>query len=135
MKRRNFGQQRGTQMVEFAIILPVFLLLVLGTIEIVWVMHAKQSMVAVSRSAARNLSISGAVPATITTDAENFLQSIGLPNTVTVTLTDNNCAPVGPVTAQISVPVNDISLTGDPFDIFTDGNDVVAQMQMRKECP
>lgn len=49
--------QKGQAMVEFALVLPVLLILVLGSIDAGWLLYAKISTTAAAREAARAVSV------------------------------------------------------------------------------
>ncbi len=51
--------QKGQAMVEFALVLPVLLILVLGSIDAGWLLYAKISTTAAAREAARAVSVLG----------------------------------------------------------------------------
>jgi len=87
--------RRGAATVEFAIIMPLFLTLALGTVEMGSAINASQNMYAALREGGRlaSMDYKGIVPsgsninAKITSDIKNFLTASGVPGTdVTVTI-------------------------------------------------
>lgn len=55
MKRLNRKDERGQGLVEFALILPILLLLILGMFEYGWLLNAKISVNSAAKEAARTL--------------------------------------------------------------------------------
>jgi len=106
---RSNAKRRGQSVVEFALVLPVLLLLVMGIIEFGRIFMAQQSITNASREGART----GVLPSSTSSDVQNtvtsYMASAGLDDTCTVTMTN-----VGPtvssgsptsVTVQYTLPI------------------------------
>jgi hypothetical protein len=101
MRRNTRNQQtqsgrRGAAMVEFAIIAPIFLALILGTVELGTALKTSNTLASAIRGGGRLASMDweGIVPDGVTTnekvltDIENFLAASGIPvaeTTLTIT--------------------------------------------------
>ena len=113
--------------VELAIVMPVAVLLVLGTIEFGSIFYVRNMMIHAASDAARTLS----VPGVTTAEAEQLALSrlAGLGANFTVMATEQPSAVQGnmEVTVTISVPGSEISLG------LISLNDVVVSVTLRKE--
>ncbi|MFM2096444.1 MAG: hypothetical protein RIS70_3568 [Planctomycetota bacterium] len=96
--RRN---RRGATAVEFAIIVPVFLLLLAGIIEFGQAFRAQHALLNAARRGGRAASLTGSTNAAVTTTVRNDLvSSLGVLSTdVTVTIKLNNNASASLATA------------------------------------
>ena len=132
----------GANAVEFAIVVPVLLLIVLGIIQFGIILFTYNNMVQAAREAARTL----AVQETNATEAQqialNQLGFSGLPFTVTicepVVVTPPHgpaCAPplnpASDVSVMITVPLSEATIV-DILGLFSTG-DLQATVTMRKE--
>jgi len=117
---RQIGRvRRGAAVVEMAVVTPVLLLLLLGTIEFGWLFHVKQSMTTASRVGARTASMAGTTNTEVTTDIDNSMSGMGLSKnkfqyTITITrgTTQNPYEKV-----EIVMPyTNNLSLLGGFFN-------------------
>jgi Flp pilus assembly protein TadG len=57
VSRRRLADERGAALVEFALIFPVFLAVVIGTMSIVWLVGARSAITGAARDGARYASI------------------------------------------------------------------------------
>jgi Flp pilus assembly protein TadG len=71
---------RGQSMVEFALLLPVFLMLVMGVIDIARAYSNLQVITNATREGARLGIIPGTAPATVTAAVNNYLVSGAVAN-------------------------------------------------------
>ncbi len=111
---------RGAAAVEFALIVPVLLLLLLGIVEFGRAYHAQLSVSAAAREAVRVMAIDNDVDAAVST-ARNAAASLVPPvDEDLVVVTPEQCAPGIDVTVVIEYPMvfitgafaPDITLTG-----------------------
>lgn len=121
LRRGLCGDRRGTSAVEFAIIAPVFIALLLGVFELGWALHCNQSVDWAVQTAARQLVANPTMTnAQLTSSVQSILSNLDYdPNAVTVSLTEDpaGASPrLAHVTASyahaINVPfINPVSYT------------------------
>ncbi len=118
---------------EFAIVAPVFFLLVFGMIEYGRMVMVQQVITNASREGARVGVLDGATTAAVTTAVESYLQSAGIQGaTVGVTPSPPSSAGYGaPVTVAVSVSFNQVSWLPSPM--FLGGRVLSATTVMRRE--
>lgn len=127
--RRDWRERgrSGAAAVEFALVLPIFLLLLFGIIQFGSVLFIHNNMVNAAREAVRRMSVDADFDATqAEAYAQNYLSDWSL------TFTFNTVGPPGApdVSMQISVPAADAALVN--FPIAWPGN-LVAEASMRPE--
>jgi Flp pilus assembly protein TadG len=126
-------KRQGVAAVEFAVVAPLFFLLILGMIEFGRMVMVQQVITNGSREGARVAVLDGATTTEVTTAVQDYLTNSAV-NGATVTVTPNppNSAGYGePVTVTVSVPFNQVSWLPSP--IFLGGNTLVASTVMRRE--
>lgn len=107
--RRLIKENRGVVAVEFALFLPVFLLLTFGIIELGAAWYQKQMLVSASREGARLGSLyseSGITAYEVETRVNEYLTDSGFPGTTTVEVTGVDGGTGDPVTVNITAPYN-----------------------------
>jgi Flp pilus assembly protein TadG len=117
MKRRisKSLRRRGTAVVEMAVVLPLLLILTLGTIEYGWMLLCLQEMTGVCEQAGRTAATPTATNAIVNTQIASLmahwnLQSSGY--TTTFSPSDVSTAATGnQVSVTISIPYNNIEIT------------------------
>ncbi len=132
----------GANVVEFAIVAPVVLLIVLGIIQFGMILFTYNNMVQAAREAARTLAVQETTAAEAQQIALNQLGFSGLPFTITACEPDAvpphgpACvAPLDPasdVSVTITVPLSEATLV-DILGLFVSG-DLEATVTMRKEA-
>jgi Flp pilus assembly protein TadG len=128
--RRN---QRGASAVEFAVVAPVFFLLIFGMIEYGRMVMVQQVITNASREGCRRAVIDGSTYNDVQAAVNNYLTSAGIKNT-TLTVNPNppNTATAGsPVTVTVSVPFSQVSWLPSPM--FLGGTQLRATTVMRRE--
>jgi Flp pilus assembly protein TadG len=128
--RRN---RRGAAVVEFAVVAPVFFLLVFGIIEYGRMVMVQQLITNASREGARRAVLDGATTTEVTTVVGNYLASGGI-HGATVTVTPNPPADAGygaPVTVAVGIPFTNVSWL--PTPMFLGNTTLSAQSIMRRE--
>ncbi len=116
-KKRRFGgvdarRQRGTAIVEFAVVLPLLLTLLFGIIEYGYVFMVRQTLQHASREGSRLASMqTSAAPYTNVTDTVATIMSSAGVGSYTATVTQGVCQE----TVTVTVPYSDVSLTGGFF--------------------
>jgi Flp pilus assembly protein TadG len=130
---RNDWRQRsrsGAAAVEFAIVLPIFLMLLFGIIQFGAVLFLHNNMVNAAREAARRMSVDESFDSgQAQTYAQNYLADWNLAFSVTASAPASGSTS-GDILVQISVPAADAALVN--FPIIWPGN-LVAEATMRPE--
>jgi Flp pilus assembly protein TadG len=122
----------GQSIVEFALLLPVFLMLVMGVIDIARAYSAYQVVTNSAREGARLGIIPGVAPAAVTTQVTNFLAASGQAGCA-IQGTNLGTAGVAGSNTQVAVSCNFTTLTGTLIPGWT-GTIVLARtVNMRHE--
>jgi Flp pilus assembly protein TadG len=128
--RRN---RWGAAAVEFAIVAPVFFLLVFGMIEYGRMVMVQQVITNAAREGARVGVLDGATTSNVTTAVSTYLTSAKISGATTdVSPSPPSSAGYGaPVTVTVSVPFNSVSWL--PTPLFLGGKTLSATSVMRRE--
>jgi Flp pilus assembly protein TadG len=128
--RRN---RRAAAAVEFAVVAPVFFLLVFGMIEYGRMVMVQQVITNASREGARAGVLDGATASSVTTTVNNYLTSGSISGaTVTVTPNPPSGAQYGdPVTVTVSIGFDQVSWLPSPM--YLGGRTMTATTVMRRE--
>jgi Flp pilus assembly protein TadG len=112
--RRN---RRAAAAVEFAVVAPVFFLLVFGMIEYGRMVMVYQILTNASREGARAAVLDGATTTNVTTSVNSYLSSALISGaTVTVSPNPPTTAQYGaPVTVTVSIPFSQVSWLPSPM--------------------
>jgi len=105
--RRGTGRRRGQAAVEFALVLPLLLVMLVGIIEFGRAWNEHQVITDAAREAARKAAIfdESITADSITNTAEAALAAAGIdPSTATITLTNWDGPGNTPVTVAIDLP-------------------------------
>jgi Flp pilus assembly protein TadG len=130
--KRNWRQdwqeraRSGAAAVEFAIVLPIFLMILFGIIQFGSVLFLHNNMVNAARETVRRMSVAELDATTAPAYAQNYLSNWSL----TFTVTASEPPATSDVSVQISVPAADAALVN--FPIAWPGN-LVAEASMRPE--
>ncbi|WP_442959772.1 TadE/TadG family type IV pilus assembly protein [Pseudarthrobacter sp.] len=113
--------ERGAAAVEFAILLPVLLMLVLGTIEFGRAYNAQITLTNAARDGVRVMAIAND-PTGAKTAAQNAAASVSttIP-TSDITLTTNTCSTGNQVTLTIKYTLSTITGIAGPFPMTGKG--------------
>lgn len=124
--------RRGVAATEFAIIAPLFLLFVIGIIELGRGLMVQQVLINASRVGARQAITFGATSASVTSSVADYATSVAVPH-VNVSVSPNPAAAAAgtPITVTTSVQYADVSWLPAPW--FLGGATLTARSQMRKE--
>ena len=126
-------QRRAAAAVEFAIVAPVFFLLVFGMIEYGRMVMVQQVITNASREGARKAVLDGATTNEVQTTVDSYLTS-GSITGATTTVSPNpptNAAFGDPVTVSVSIPFSQVSWLPSPM--FLGGKTLNATTVMRRE--
>jgi Flp pilus assembly protein TadG len=126
-------KRSGAAVVEFAVVVPVFFLLVFGMIEYGRLVMVQQVLTNASREGARVGVLDGATVTSVTSAVNNYLTSANI-NGSTTTVSPNppsSAAYGGSVTVTVSVGFNQVSWLPSP--IYLGGKTLTATSVMRRE--
>ena len=126
-------KRRGAAAVEFAVVAPVFFLLVFGMIEYGRMVMVQQILVNASREGARKAVLDGSENADVVAVVNQYLQSGSINGaTITVTPTNPQDAQFGdPVSVTVSVGFDQVSWLPSPM--YLGGRTLSATTVMRRE--
>lgn len=131
--RRTLRRRRGAAAVEFAIVLPLFILMIVGILEFGRMIMVQNVLTNAAREGARLACIDGSTEATVQAAVTTFLINASVTG-VTVTCTPSTLSSVAPgsqITVQTSVPFSDVSWVSSPW-LATDVT-LSASCMMRRE--
>lgn len=115
------SNRKGVAAVEFAVIAPLFFLLVFGMIEFGRAVMVQQIITNASREGARLAVLDGSTGTEVRTAVVNYMQRAAItitPDRVTVTPTEPSTAAYGePVTVNVSIPFSQVSWLPTPWFI------------------
>lgn len=126
-------QRRGAAAVEFAVVAPVFLLLVFGMIEYGRMVMVQQIITNASREGARVAVLDGSSNQTVLDVVNQYLNSGSISGAIiTVDPTNPNDAEFGdPVTVSVDIPFSQVSWLPSPM--YLGGRTLSATTVMRRE--
>lgn len=129
------AQRLGTATVEFALVAPLFFLLVFGMVEFGRMVMIQQVITNASREGARSAVLDGATASGVQSAVVNYMANGGVaiaPSNVTISPTDPSTAQAGaPVTVSISIPFSEVSWLPSPM--FLGSRQMQASSVMRRE--
>ncbi|MEM6798247.1 MAG: TadE family protein [Planctomycetota bacterium] len=127
------SRRRGASVVEFALVAPVFFLVVLGMIEFGRMAMVQQVLTNSAREGARIGVLDGSTTARVKTKVDDYLSSASISG-ATVQVSPNPPSSAGfgeSVTVTVSVPFDRVSWLPSPF--FIGGQTLRAESIMRRE--
>lgn len=125
--------RKGSALVEFAVVLPVFLLFVLGMIEYGRMVMVQQIITNAAREGARVGVLDNSTSATVTTAANIYLTSAGIASATIAASPDppSSATYANPVSVTVSVPFNSVSWLPSPM--YLGGKTMTYTATMRRE--
>ena len=84
---RRFGGEKGVNLIEFALVSPLLLMVVLGIVDFAIVLHHSEVLTNAAREGARVATLPGYGPADVQTRVDEFTQVGGIAAAPTVTVT------------------------------------------------
>lgn len=138
-------RRRGASAVEMALVLPVFLVVILGIIEFGRAMMVSNLITNAARQAGRMSTLEGTTNAEVTAYINNFLsQSVGATGasastTISISPADGNADPENEIgnagsgdliTIKVQVPFNDVALIPGSY---LAGRNLTATIMMQHE--
>jgi len=128
-------KRRGAAVVEFAVVAPVFFLLVFGMIEFGRMVMVQQVITNASREGARRAVLDGATTAEVTAAVNDYLTTAGISGgDLEIAVTPNPPSDAGfgePVSVAVSVPFHQVSWI--PTPMFLGDTPMSASTVMRRE--
>jgi Flp pilus assembly protein TadG len=130
------SNRKGVAAVEFAVVAPLFFLLVFGMIEFGRAVMVQQIITNASREGARLAVLDGSTGTEVKTAVVTYMQRAAITITadkVTVTPTEPGTAAYGePVTVAVAIPFSQVSWLPTPWFIGS-GTQLSAETVMRRE--
>ncbi len=135
-RRRLRGLRLGAATVEFALVAPLFFLLVFGMVEFGRMVMIQQVITNASREGARKAVLDGSSSTSVKNAVVTYMSNGGVTistSNVTINPTDPASAPAGnPVTVTVSVPFSQVSWLPSPM--FLGSRQMTASTVMRREA-
>ncbi|MGQ9562480.1 MAG: TadE/TadG family type IV pilus assembly protein [Thermogutta sp.] len=130
----SYPGRAGVAVVEFAVVAPLFFLLILGMIEFGRMVMVQQVITNASREGARTAIVQGATTSDVVGTVNNYLTGGGVRGaTVSVSPDPIDLAGYGdPVTVTVSVPFRQVSWL--PAPMFLKDTELRATTTMRREA-
>jgi len=125
--------RKGSALVEFAVLVPVFLVVVLGIIEYGQFLYTQQAVTLAAREACRIIVLPGTTKEQAIGRAYNVLNEAGI-NSFSITFDPDpptSAANGDPITVTVAVDFDQISWFGAPM--YLTGAEVRATAVMRRE--
>jgi len=129
----NRRKRTGAAAVEFALVAPVFFLLVLGMVEVGRAVMVQQVLTNASREGARRAVLDGATATQVSSFVTSYLTNASVSG-ATVTFPQGNPEAAGygaPVEVSVSVPFGQVSWV--PAPMYLGGQTLSASTIMRRE--
>ncbi len=130
----SFRNQGGAAAVEFAVVAPIFFLLLFGMIEYGRMVMVQQMLTNATREGARRAVLDGTTVANVKTTVQDYLSS----GSITVNNNEITCSPDpsaasfgDPVTVSLTVPFSRVSWL--PAPLFLGSTNMSASSVMRRE--
>jgi Flp pilus assembly protein TadG len=129
---RRKSNRRGVAAVEFAIVAPVFFMLIIGIIEIGRAMMVQQVLINASRVGARRAITLSSTEQEAIDAATEYAAGVGVDGIDVVVTPDPATAPAGEeVTVDVVIDFDEVTWLPAPW--FMGGKELTASSVMRKE--
>ncbi|HEV3343508.1 MAG TPA: TadE family protein [Pirellulales bacterium] len=115
--RTRKTNRRGAALVEFALVVPIFLACVVGSVEIGRAIMVQESLTNASREGVRVGILDGAMSSDVTTAVNGYLSGVSISGaSTTVTPANPGTQPEGTqVTVSVSIPYSNVSWVPSPW--------------------
>jgi Flp pilus assembly protein TadG len=125
--------RRGASAVEFALVAPIFFLLLFSLIEYGRMVMVQQLLTNAAREGARVGVLDGSTKTKVATAVNSYLTAAGIKTAATTVTPDppSSAAATSPVTVTVTVPFNDVSWLPSPF--YLGGKSMTFSAVMRRE--
>ncbi|MEX2171182.1 MAG: TadE/TadG family type IV pilus assembly protein [Pirellulales bacterium] len=129
---RGRAWRRGAAVAEFAVVAPVFFMMIIGFIEFGRALMVQQVLVNASRVGAREAIIEDATTSTVTGTVQDYAEGVSVSGvSVTVTPDPATADTSDFITVTVSIGFDDVSWMPTPW--FMGGKSLSASSTMRKE--
>jgi Flp pilus assembly protein TadG len=135
LRRRQGGSRlarTGAAAVEFAIVAPIFFMLVIGIIEVGRAIMVQQVLINASRVGARRATMLSSSSSAVLSSVSEYTTGVGVP-TVTTTVTPNPATAAAGTAITVSTSVNFANVSWLPAPWFMGGKVLSSSAVMRKE--
>lgn len=131
LKRRR-SERRGASATEFAVVAPVFFLMVIGFIEFGRALMVQQVLVNASRVGARQAIATTGTTTAVQSAVTEYASGVAVPGvSVNVSPDPTSAAPGTLITVTTSVPFSEVSWMTSPW--FLGDKTLTSSSMMRKE--
>jgi Flp pilus assembly protein TadG len=130
--RRNRRQRKGVAAVEFAIVAPVFFLMVIGIIEIGRAMMVQQVLINASRVGARRAVMLSSDEQSVIDAVTEYAAGVGV-NGVEATVSPNPATAAAGEAVTVNVTIGFEQVSWLPAPWIMGGRDLTSASVMRKE--
>lgn len=129
---RHWVGRRGTAVAEFAVVAPVFFLMIIGFLEFGRALMVQQVLINASRVGARQAITPAATATEVETAVHEYAEGVAVPSVVVNVTPDPATATPGQmISVTTSVDFNQVSWLASPW--FLGGKTLTASSKMRKE--
>ena len=116
LMRRKFTKRNGVAAVEFAVVAPVFFLLVIGFIELGRAMMVQQVLTNASRVGARNATMLNSTEQGVIDTVSDYAENVSIPGTTVTCSPSPAVAAAGDqMTVTVSVPFSEVTWMPAPW--------------------
>lgn len=130
--RPRRDQRRGAAAVEFAIVVPIFILLIIGFIELGRALMVQQVLTNASRVGARSAAMLNSTQAEVSNVVAEYAEGVSVSSAQVEISPDPAAAATGDeITVTVSVDFSSVSWLPSPW--FLNGATLTASSVMRKE--
>ena len=113
--KRGIEDERGAAVVEFALVAPVLIMIMMGVVQLGLLLHQQQGLHAAAREGARRGSFPDTTAAEIQTAVNSSLTGINFANPPVVTITPNTAIPCDGVEEDVTVNLQVAAVLDIPF--------------------
>jgi Flp pilus assembly protein TadG len=131
-RRESRIARAGAAAVEFAIVAPIFFMLIIGMIEVGRAIMVQQVLINASRAGARRATMLSSTSTAVSNTVAEYTAGVGVPTVTTTVSPDPATAEAGtPITVNTSVNFANVSWLPAPW--FMGGKTLSSSSVMRKE--
>jgi Flp pilus assembly protein TadG len=132
-KRRARTARRGAALVEFALVAPIFLAFVVGSIELGRAITVQEALTNASREGARVATLDGAMDSDVTSAVDTYLSGMSISGANTTVSPDNPGTYPGGTQVTVSVSIAYASVSWVPSPWFLKNATLTAETVMVRQ--